>query len=216
MSPPESHNVFEALQAAPTLGLILAIIVSVALPFVSGGCSESSADSSKGRSISDPLSEMLIRQFIADRVLTGGDQISPFYAKIISRGSNAVPALIQALGKASPEYQEKRSAFIFMLGHIGDSRAYETLLAEFVKEKRVTARRRIAISLGASLSPDLATRFPDDILSNAPQEGSAILEEVAGVDLGADAVKWREFFSNTSNLKAVIDRCRTKSKPILG
>lgn len=215
MSSPESHKVVTALQTVPTLSVIVASVVA-ALSLAIGGCSKSPVTGTDVGSVSDLLAENLIKQFVAEPPPEGADRISPLYGKIVACGSNAVPTLIQALGNASPEYQEKRIDFIFILGQIGDSRAYDPLLAEFVKEKRLTARRRIAISLGASLSPKLATRFPEDILSNAPQDGPAILKELAEADLGSDSVKWREFLSNPNNLKAVIERCRTRSKPILG
>ena len=103
-----------------------------------------------------------------------------------------------------------------MLGEIGDPRAYPVLLETFKNEERQAARRRVAISMGACLSPTLAMQFPADLLSVDLDQGRTILRELTGADLGPEAAQWRDFLSDPVNLKVVVERCRQKSKVLLG
>jgi HEAT repeat protein len=122
--------------------------------------------------------------------------------------------LIKALDHPSPAELEKQTAFIFMLGQIGDPRAYEALRDDFIRQEG--HRWRGTISLGACLTLDKVEDYVALALGDETGGALRALKETTGQDFGRDGKAWGDYLKVKGNLDSFRAKCRQYSVPILG
>jgi len=164
--------------------------------------------------------EQLIEMYLHDNGCAGKyDCQSPFFNKIAEKGPESVQPLLKALNNQDALYVRERLSFIYLLGEIGDVRAYTALRSIFVDNKqdeKQSGKWRVAISLGACLPGENI----DDYITLAVQDqtGGALqaLREMSGQDFGQNKEQWAEYLKRDGNLDLFRAACRQRSKPILG
>ena len=140
------------------------------------------------------------------------DAANPFAKQVAGLGAAAVPALLAALDNQAQAYRDQQTAFVWLLGEIGDPRAFDRLLALFEAEKGAGARMRTGVSLGASLDPTNVSKLFARLEHLAPAIAVALLVDVTGQDL-EDVAKFKAWLSVPANLEATVKSCKQRSIP---
>ena len=169
-------------------------------------------------------SEQLIELYLHDKSCDNkADCLSPFYFKIAGKEVEAVQPLLEALDNQDSLYVEHRLDFIYLLGMIGDAKAYSALRAIFFKNKddenkwhQETDRWRLAISLGACLGEESIDDFVDLVVQDTTGGALRALREMSGQDFGQNKEQWVEYLKTTGHLEVFRATCRQRSVPILG
>ncbi len=177
------------------------------------------ADEARGRV--DKLSQeatALIDRYVHDKpdpmIM---DSISPYYGQIVQMGAEAVEPILAALKNDDPAYVEERLSFIYILGQIGDPRAYAALREAFLQgDGREGSKWRGMISLGSCLTKDRIDDYIALAIADATGGGMRALQEMSGQDLGADAQKWAAYLKSPESFELFRKNCRQRSAPILG
>ncbi len=145
------------------------------------------------------------------------DSISPYYGQIVQMGVEAVEPLLAALKNDDPSYVEERLAFIYILGQIGDQRAYVALRDEFFHGDGTEGFKwRGMISLGSCLTEDRIDDYIVLALEDTTGGGVRALREMSEQDFGADAQQWAAYLKIPGSLELFKKNCRQRSAPILG
>jgi hypothetical protein len=151
--------------------------------------------------------EAIVKKYLGHRSSEACfDCDNPYRAKVVALGSNATPFLLKALENKSLETEA-----VYVLGQIGDPKAFSALLKTFKQERRPTAKWRVGISLGSSLSKENIKIFTKELSST---EGLKILKEISSQDFGDDMKKWEEWLF--ANMQKAIEYCKERSAPLLG
>lgn len=137
------------------------------------------------------------------------DRPNPHVRPLVTLGAAAVPALVAALGNPAQAYQDAQMQIVWMLGEIGDPRAFDALLKLWEAERRHGAKMRIGISVGACLDPANAKRL---IVRLDAANGLPMLADITGQKL-EDLVKYHAWLSVPANLEATVKSCRQRSVP---
>jgi HEAT repeat protein len=164
--------------------------------------------------------EQLIEKYLHDNGCAGKyDCQSPFFNKIAEQGIASVQPLLNALNDRDLLYAQHRLDFIYLLGEIGDARAYTALrdiLLGNQRDEDQSGKWRVAISLGACLDEENI----DDYVALAVQDQTGgvlkALREMSGQDFGQNIEQWVEYLKRDGNLDLFRAQCRGRSKPILG
>jgi len=151
------------------------------------------------------------------------DCLSPFYFKIAGKGAEAVQPLLEALDNPGSLYIEHRLSFIYLLGMIGDVKAYSVLRAIFLNSKEdedkwhpEANKWRLAISLGACLGEESIDDFVDLVIQDMTGGALRALRETSGRDFGQNKEQWVKYLKMTGQLEVFRAACRQRSVPILG
>lgn len=174
----------------------------------------------RAETASGKLIELYLHDKSCDNVY---DCESPFYYKIAAKGSESVSSLLEAIDNQDPLYVEHRWAFIYLLGMIGDSKAYPALRAISVenknhenKERQKSTKWRLTISLGACLGDENIVDFVNLAVQDATDGALQALVEMSGQDFGRNKEQWVEYFKAADHLESFRAACRQRSAPIHG
>ncbi len=139
----------------------------------------------------------------------GYDVPNPYEAVIVGFGARATPAVLAALAK-------DESGFVWILGQIGDPRAFDVLWDLFEKASNATMRMRVGFSLGSSLDESNIQRLMLKLEKLDPSVSLALLRQITRQDFEGNMQEWRAWLSNAKNLDSVVRYCKQRSIPILG